>query len=113
MTPSPIVPRAALAAGIPARYLYWSGQSGRRYLFTCTSAAALADFDSGVAIAVSGERIVWAGDVTELARMPAGAPARRAAIYVHLLAATLAERRAVVSDLQPAEAEPRHLRLAA
>lgn len=95
--------RAALAAGIPARYLYWTGRSGRRYLFTCMSLAAAADLEGGVAIAVSGEHIVWIGDVGELAHLPPEAPARRAAVYVHLLASTLAERRGVIWDLRPEE----------
>lgn len=93
--------RAALAAGVPARYLYWTGRSGRRYLFTCMSLAIAAELESGVAIAVSGERIVWVGDVTELEHLPPDASARRAAIYVHLLASTLAERRGVIWDLRP------------
>jgi hypothetical protein len=110
MNDLPQVSRVALAAGLPARYVYWSGQSGRRYLFTCIGAGALADFDCGVAIAVSGGETVWIGDVTELAAMPAGSRARRAEIYVHLLASTLAERRAVIADMRPARQE---LRLAA
>ena len=112
MSSSPIVSRAALAAGIPARYLYWTGRSGRRYLFTRMENNAAAELESGVAIAVSGERIVWIGQVAELALLAIDAPPRRAAVYVHLLAATLAERRGVMWDLRPAEAEG-HLRLAA
>ncbi len=102
----PQLSRVALAAGVPARYVYWSGSSGRRYLFTCTGADALRDFESGVAIAVSGGRIAWVGDVTALARMPASAPERRAEIYVHFLASTLAERRAVIADMRPADVLP-------
>jgi hypothetical protein len=112
MSSTPTISRAALAAGIPARYLYWTGRSGRRYLFTCMSNTAAAELESGVAIAVRGERIIWTGQVAELALLPDDAPARRAAIYVHLLASTLAERRGVVWDLRPAE-EQSHLRLAA
>jgi hypothetical protein len=120
MSSMPSISRVALAAGIPARYLYWTGHSGRRYLFTCMSGAAAAELESGVAIAVSGERIVWTGQVGELAMLPSDAPARRAAIYVHLLATTLAERRGIVWDLRPVEVEDApvaeqqcHLRLAA
>jgi hypothetical protein len=112
MSSSPIVSRAAVAAGIPARYLYWTGRSGRRYLFTHMENAAAAELESGVAIAVSADQIVWVGEVAELALLPSDAPARRAAIYVHLLAATLADRRGVIWDLRPAEAEGQ-LRLAA
>lgn len=105
MSSMPYPSRAALAAGIPARYLYWTGRSGRRYLFTCMANAAAAQLESGVAISVSGERIVWIGEVAELALQPRDAPAWQAAVYVHLLAATLAERRGVVWDLRPAEGE--------
>ena len=64
-----------------------------------------------MAIAVSGNEIVWSGEIAELAELPKDAPARGASIYVHLLASTLAARRAVVEDLRPeVQAE---LRLAA
>ncbi len=103
MLPSPHLSRVTLAAGLPARFLYWFGHSGQRYLFTCMGADAAADFESGVAIAVSGGQIVWIGEVAALARMAEYSVPRRAEIYVHLLAATLAERRAVIEDLRPEE----------
>jgi hypothetical protein len=109
---SPLVSQAALAAGVPARFIYWTGRSGRRYLFTSMNAGDAAELESGVAIAVDGERIIWVGEVGELAMLPGHAPARKAAVYVHLLAATLAERRGVIWDLRPVETAG-HLRLAA
>jgi hypothetical protein len=111
MSPSSHLSKVAIAAGLPARYLYWFGHSGRRYLFTCTGANAAADFEAGVAIAVSGGEIVWTGEVVALARMADDELPRRAEVYVHLLAETLAERRAVIEDLRPAERV--RLRLAA
>lgn len=111
MTRSPHLSQVALAAGLPARYLYWFGHSGQRYLFTCTGSRGAADFESGVAIAVSGGQIIWIGEVAELSRMAGDAVPRRAEIYVHLLAATLAERRSVIDDLRPEERV--RLRLAA
>ncbi len=108
---SPSLSRVALAAGLPARYLYWAGHSERRYLFTCTGADGTDDFESGVAIAVKAGQIIWIGEVAELQQLDARAAARRAEVYVHLLAATLAERRAVIEDLRPAERT--RLRLAA
>lgn len=99
----PHVARVVIAAGLPARFLYWFGRSGRRYLFTCTGGEAAADFETGVALCVSEGRIVWIGEVAALARLPKDSAPRRAAIYVHLLAATLAERRAVIDDLRPDE----------
>jgi hypothetical protein len=99
MVQSSSVSQAAIAAGVPARYLYWRGRSNRRYLFTRT--AALADFAEGVAIAAVAGQIVWAG---EIGQMPGvcGADWRSASFYVHLLAATADERRAIVEDLSPA-----------
>ena len=107
----PQIPRVTLAAGLPARFLYWVGRSGRRYLFSCTGFRGAADFESGIAIAVSGKEIVWVGEIAELSSLAKDAPERRAAIHVHLLATTLEERRVAIEDLRPmAEAQ---LRLAA
>lgn len=108
---APRLSEVALAAGLPARYVYWFGQSGRRYLFTCTGGSAATDFECGVALAVAGGEIIWIGEVAELSQMPADALPRRVELYVHLLAATLAERRALIADLR--SAEPVRLRLAA
>jgi hypothetical protein len=110
MNPAPELSRVAIAAGLPARYLYWVGRSGRRYLFTCTGGASVSDFDSGIAMAIAGGEIVWIGEVDMLARMPQSARPRRAEVYIHFLAKTPAERRAVVDDLRP---EPQRMRLAA
>lgn len=112
MSSMPTISQAAVAAGIPARYIYWTGRSGRRYLFTGMSDRAASGLESGIAIAVSGERIVWIGEVAELERLSDTAPARRAAVYVHLLAKDAAARRAVIWDLRPAE-NTFHLPLAA
>jgi hypothetical protein len=95
------VARAALAAGVPPRFRYWSGHSGRRFLFTATTPDLLADFDEAVAIAVDGDRIVWIGEASAL-RLASASLIRGAQVYVHLLAATPEERRALVTDLQPA-----------
>ncbi|HWT31003.1 MAG TPA: hypothetical protein VN240_08265 [Propylenella sp.] len=108
---TPIVSRAALAAGVPVRYLYWFGRSQQRYLFTCTEWRSLQDFSEGVAIAVCQGAIVWSGEIAALAALPPFAEARRAALYVHLLAATPEERRGIIEDLRPTESP--HLRLAA
>jgi len=96
------VARAALAAGVPPRFRYWSGHSGRRFLFTSTTPDLLTEFDEAVAIAVDGDRIVWIGDASALGRPASASLIRRTQVYVHLLAATPEERRALVTDLQPA-----------
>jgi len=101
MNPSPQVSRAAHAAGVSDRFLYWFGRSGRRYLFTRAGDGALADFGAGVAIAVSGDTVIWCGEVETLARFPATSAVRQASVYVHLLSPTPAERRTVIEDLRP------------
>lgn len=111
MAMSSEVSQAALEAGVPARFHYFYGRSGRRYLFTSTGGDTVGDFSDGVAIAVRAGSIVWAGAVSAFEAMPATAWTRRAALYVHLIAATDAERRALIDDLRPDERC--HLKLAA
>ena len=111
MSTWPSVPLAAAAAGLPSRYVYWHGRSGRRYLFTAADGAGIADFDEGVAILVRAGVILWAGEVGALAEAADVAGRPGAAFYVHLLATTEGERCAVVEDLRPDEGA--HLRLAA
>lgn len=111
MTPSSSVPQAAVEAGLPARYRYWTGRSGRRYLFTDTELSALLDFPESVAIAVRRETIVWAGEPHPASLLAAAAEIAGAAFYVHLLAADPAERRQAIQDLVPSNG-PR-LRVAA
>jgi len=111
MVQSPQPSSAARAAGIPARYVYWFGQSGRRVLFTETDEAALADVSGGVVIAVRGGAIIWAGESDAFAALPRTAWLRGAEFFVHLLAASAGERRGLVADFRPAQREP--VRLAA
>jgi hypothetical protein len=93
--------QVALAAGLPPRYFYWQGHSSRRYLFTATEPSIVGDFEEGVVIAVAGGRIIWSGEITELAEKALCSRLGGAAFYVHLLAATPAERRAIIYDLRP------------
>ena len=99
--PSQIVSQAALAAGLPARFLYWCGRSMRRYLFTALEPRGLADFEDGVAIAVEDGRVIWSGEIAALGAMPDEALPRRAELFVHLLARTPDERRGVIEDFRP------------
>lgn len=104
------VSEAALAAGVPPRYLYWFGRSGRRYLFTCTE-SGVGDFAEGVAIVVTAGEIVWTGEVAALAWAPHTAGLPGTSIFVHFLAATPDEQRTIIEDLRPVQGA--HLRLAA
>lgn len=111
MIPLSCFSRAALAAGIPARYLYWFGRSGRRYLFTCTEPGGIGDFADGIAILVSAGEIIWTGEIAALASAMRSGGLPEGALYVHLLATRAEERRAVIADLRPVDGA--HLRLAA
>lgn len=106
MTTPSSVPQVAVEAGLPARYRYWTGRSGRRYLFTRTEFSALPDFGESVAIAVRREAIVWAGEPHPANLLSAVADIAGATFYVHLLAAGEAERREAVQDLAPSPDRP-------
>ena len=101
MTALPFPSKAALQAGVPPRFLYWQGHSRRRYLFTRTSIDALSGFDDGVVIAVHDGEIVWTGEISDIATLPADPELGRDGLHVHLLAQGAAERRAVVADFWP------------
>ncbi len=107
----PSVSLAAAAAGLPSRYVYWHGRSGRRYLFTAADRAGIGDFDEGVAILVYAGVILWAGEVGAVARTADLARLPGAGSYVHLLATNQKERSAVIEDLRP-DQEAEHRRAA-
>jgi hypothetical protein len=107
---SPVAPRTLADAGLASRYYYFSGRSGRRYLFTATDHRSLEDFGEGVAICVVGGQVIRSGEVSAVARLPRTAGLNRPAYYVHLLAASPGERAAIAEDLAP---ETLHYRLAA
>ena len=108
---SSAVSRAAAAAGVPPRYVYWTGHSGRRHLFTAAGSGSIADFEDGVALAVDGGRVAWAGEVATLAVAPCGPRFAHMTFYVHLLARSAEERSAIIEDLRPLDGC--HLKLAA
>jgi hypothetical protein len=100
MSAPSFVPRIAEDAGIGERYRYWTGRSGRRYLFTRTERASLPEFENALAIAVDSGRIVWAGDAAAFAVLPA--PPLRCELFVHLLASSPDDRAGALADLRPA-----------
>lgn len=103
MRPRTSVPRIALEAGLPARFQYWSGGSGRRYLFTSTDIDAVRHFDNAVVIVARYGRIVWAGHSPDrhCYDTPLDQLSKRdgAQIFVHLLARNDAQRAEIVDDL--------------
>jgi hypothetical protein len=108
---SSTVSRAAAAAGVPPRYVYWTGRSGRRYLFTAAGPGSIADFEDGVVLAAEDDRLAWAGEVAALAVAPRISRFAEVTFYVHLLARSPEERRAIIDDLRPLDGC--HLKLAA
>ncbi len=92
------VPAAAAAAGLGARFRYWSGGSGRRYLFTAIDSGALSDFVG--AIVVVTLRDGTAAGTTRVGVCEAGmAIADDEIAFVHLLSTTAAGRDVVLDDL--------------
>lgn len=104
MQPKSTIPNSVLDAGLPARFRYWSGRSGGRYLFTHTDLAGLDHFDEAVVILVRFGRIIWAGmppDSEEKAAEMLGLARREGTeIYIHLLARTQDQREGIVEDLR-------------
>jgi len=104
-------PEIPQKAGLGDRFHYFRGRSGRRYLFTVVSGETLTDFRNVVAIlaevAPAGRLAARAAvTVDALGRIgpapdPAWPPAQGQPTLwlVHLLAASDAERHAVVADL--------------
>ncbi|WP_407049504.1 hypothetical protein [Methyloraptor flagellatus] len=101
-------PMSARSIGLGERFRYWSGASGRRYLFSSMSTAALDDLTNVVVLLVAtdmrGEhQVVWLGEIDgEGVRsgQPVGqAKDRPTRAYVHLLAGSDDERRAILLDL--------------
>lgn len=104
-------PEIPQKAGLGDRFHYFRGRSGRRYLFTLLAGESLGDFRGVVAILaeaapagrLSARAIVTVdargriGSLPDIAWPPA--PGGPILCLVHLLAATEAERSAVIADL--------------
>ena len=106
MKPRSSIPNIVLEAGLPARFRYWSGGSGRRYLFTKSDLEAVCHFDNAVIIVVRYGRIVWAGGLSgsqgEYAGLNEMSDRDGAQIFVHLLARDDTQRSQIIEDLEQA-----------
>ena len=109
---SSFVPLSAVEAGLPPRFVYWSGRSGRRYLFTCIDRDWLEDCRDALVLEAQGDHILQAGEATEF-RPSARGGCEPATLFVHLLARSAEERRAIVEDLLAPEDRDNVLRFAA
>ena len=92
------VPHVAIAAGMPGRYRYWTGQSGVRYLFTQVTAKSLDDFDDGVFLLVRFGTVETIGDRSAMSAALADG-CHGAVLYVHLLATSKASHAHIIDDL--------------
>ncbi len=104
-------PEIPQKAGLGDRFHYFRGRSGRRYLFTVVSGEALADFRNVVAVIaepaacgrLSALAVVTVDALGRIGPLPERAwppvHGRQTLSLVHLLAASEAERSAVVADL--------------
>ncbi len=103
-------PKSAEAGGFGARFRFWIGASGRRYLFTAVAAEGLADFADAVIVVARGNAARgYAGvDIADLGtpgEASAARISRRVAsdpgltAFVHLLAADAAKRGDIAADL--------------
>ena len=96
-----------LEPGLADRFYFWSGGSGRRYVFSVHSLAAVAHFRDMVVIAVryDGPALVpvWIGEIDDPQgdeRLADAALAERIdEVHIHLLPGDATERRAVIDDL--------------
>jgi len=95
--------RIAAQAGLGDRFRYWSGASGRRYLFTRIDAlqgeAGEEDaYPGAVALVEAQGRVLSVGPFAEVAAACArlGAEAK---LFVHLLARRAEDRLAVIADI--------------
>ena len=120
---SPIARNAPLAAlageSLAKRFRHWRGASGRRYVFSVYDRRCCPAYDDAVLIVAEvdadGERrasfIADTGVLPELVLAQAderAASAERAVeFHVHLLAATRAERAALIADLYAAQDQSR------
>jgi hypothetical protein len=109
-------PLAALAdASFAQRFRHWRGESGRRYIFSVYDPFACPSYDNAVLIAAArdenGEaRVVFVADTGALPEIVLARAKEEIAAFsavefhIHLLAASRAERAALMEDLAPSEA---------
>jgi hypothetical protein len=100
-----------------ARYRFWRGASGRRFMFTVYPSDACPAYDRAVLVGAAVEpdgarRIVFIADtgafpepVLDRARAALARIRPRVELHVHLLAESPAERLAVIDDLVSPAAE--------
>jgi hypothetical protein len=113
---SDAAPGTARRAEIGDRFRYWRGSSGSRYLFSVVPFAALADFRNAAVIlaepTADGDFLAWTGAFIDASgrlealddAWPTGAIPGVLA-FVHFLAESEAELRALLNDLFPAPAQ--------
>lgn len=107
-------PLSTRATGLGDRFRYWRGASGRRYLFSAVSNAALDDLTNVVVILVAADgtaslsetaaaKVVFIGEIdgdgVRSGRTVGGSRDVNTRAFAHFLADTAEERRAILADL--------------
>ena len=106
------IPTSVRKTDFGERFQYWTGASGRRYLFSAVRVEDLADFADAVVViaARAGSkslRDLWIGETDGNGDLHGRARRRRAKgalAFVHLLSPHRHERRAIIDDLAAAAA---------
>ena len=97
-------PTALADPDLAKRYTYWTGRSGRRYLFTVIKPGDLVDYSGCVVMLTrmrSGtEELLWIGRKEPGQTIAAAVLAAADTAYVHLLTRKEDDRRIAVWDLQ-------------
>ncbi|MDQ0325725.1 hypothetical protein J2R99_001574 [Rhodopseudomonas julia] len=104
MTVKSSLPHVVREQGVSDRYLYWSGASGRRYLFSRLDLEHVLSLKDAVVLCVKDGALWWVGsdealDPADILRFAADG----AIFYAHFLAGTGRSRQLVSEDLSCAE----------
>ena len=102
-TGSGVSPDVVRGLGLESKFRYWRGASGRRYLFSAISARDLIDLDNVVVLIprADHDRAGWVGEFRAAAASAQFTALPDRPAFVHLLARSENERRAVIEDLAP------------
>lgn len=109
------IPTSAQAAGLAARFRYWQGNSGRRYLFSVVNPKRVRDFEGGIVMLTREKNdfreVIWLGVL--IGKRPtkkSGGISFTEALsladeaYIHLLSKGRMDQTSILSDLVEAAA---------
>ncbi|MCF1505431.1 hypothetical protein L0F51_16890 [Afifella sp. H1R] len=107
MTVKSSLPHVVREQGVSDRYLYWSGASGRRYLFSRLDLEHVLSVKDAVVLCVKDGDLRWVGsdnalDPADVLRFAADG----VIFYAHFLAGSGRSRQLVSEDLSSSETPP-------